>query len=142
MLKQLGAELGQLEGGQRGPMGRDAGVELPSAEEVEEREVLDGPVHRAERLPVVRAPRAIVDHDDEAETLVRRRLAAAKEHSRPLTLADHRAFDTKIRQAPAKASSRGRSTTRFSAKQIRQAIVWREILGPPIALRGAPPDTP
>jgi hypothetical protein len=142
MLRQLGAELGQLEGGQRGPMGRDTQVELPSAEEVEEREILDRPVHRPERVPVVREPRALVDHDDEAAALLQRRLTAAEERNRPLTLADHRAFDARIRQAPAKVSSRARSKSRFSAEQIRQAIVWREILGPPIALRGTPPDSP
>jgi hypothetical protein len=138
MLKQLGAELGQLEGGQQGPMGRDAKVELPSAEEVEEREILDRPVRRVERVPVVRETRVVVDHDEEAGALLQRRLAVATEHNRPRTLADHGAFDAKIRQAPAQV----RSKARFNAKQIRQAIVWREILGPPLGLRGAPPDTP
>jgi hypothetical protein len=142
MLRQLGEELGQLEGGERGPMGRDARVELPSAEEVEEREVLDTPVRRPERVPVVRETRVLVDHDDEAAALVQRRVAAAEERNRPLTLADHRAFDARIRQAPAKASSRARVASRFSAEQIRQAIIWREILGPPIALRGSSPDQP
>lgn len=142
MLRRLGTELGQLEGGQQGPMGRDAQVELPSAEEVEEREVLDGPVRRAERVPVVREARVAVDYDDEAKAVVARRRAVATEHNRPRTLADHRAFDAKIRQAPATVSSRASSKSRFSAEQVRQAIVWREILGPPIALRGAPPDTP
>ena len=135
MLRQFGAELEQLEGGQRGPMGRDTAVELPSAEEVEEREILDQPVERPERTPVVRTPRRIVTRDTETEAVVRRRLAVAEEHSRALTLADHRAFDAKIRQAPAEVRSK---KTRFSAKQIRQAIVWREILGPPLALRDVP----
>jgi hypothetical protein len=134
MLKQLGAELGQFEDGQQGPMGRDAGAELPSAEEVEEREVLDKPVRRVQRVPVVRKTRVVVDHDDEAAALIERRLAAATEHNRPRTLADHRAFDAKIRQAPAEVSSRASSKSRFSAEQIRQAIVWREILGPPLAV--------
>ncbi|NNG16287.1 MAG: hypothetical protein HKM89_07390 [Gemmatimonadales bacterium] len=142
MLQQLGAELGQLEGGQRGPMGRDAEVELPSAEEVEEREILDKPVRRVERTPVVRQSRDVVDRDDEAKALVQRRRAAAAERNRPLTLADHRAFDAKIRQAPAKVSAQSRSKSRFSAKQVRQAIVWREILGPPMALRDRQPDRP
>ena len=135
MLRQFGAELEQLEGGQRGPMGRDTAVELPSAEEVEEREILDQPVRRVERTPVVRAPRRVVTRDAETEAVVRRRLVVAEEHSRALTLADHRAFDAKIRQAPAEVRSK---KTRFSAKQIRQAIVWREILGPPLALRDVP----
>ena len=138
MLRQFGAELEQLEGGQRGPMGRDAQVELPPAEEVEEREILDKPVRRVERTPVVRTPRRIVSRDAEAEAVVRRRLAVAEEHSRALTLADHRAFDAKIRQAPAKVRSKTRSKTFVSAEQIRQAIVWREVLGPPLALRDVP----
>ena len=138
MLRQFGAELEQLEGGEAGPMGRDAQVELPSAEEVEEREILDKPVRYVERTPVVRAPRRIVSRDAEVDALVQRRLAVAEEHSRALTLADHRAFDAKIRKEPAKAPSKAPSKARFNAEQVRQAIVWREIIGPPLALRDVP----
>ena len=132
MLRQLGADMEQLEGDQRGPMGRDARVELPAAEEVEEREVLDLPVDRGERTPVAREIRAVVDHDEEAEALLERRLAVFEEHNRPRTMADHRAFDAKIRSAPAAVLKK---TPRFTAHQIRQAIIWREILGPPLARR-------
>ncbi len=135
MLRQLGADMEQLEGDQRGPMGRDARVELPAAEEVEDLEVLDLPVDRGERTPAAREIRAVVDHDEEAEALLERRLAVFEEHNRPRTMADHRAFDARIRPAPAAILKK---TPRFTADQIRQAIIWREIIGPPHALRDTP----
>ncbi|HSM16021.1 MAG TPA: hypothetical protein VK845_03350 [Gemmatimonadales bacterium] len=135
MLRQLGADMEQLERGQRGPMGRDARVELPAAEEVEDLEVLDLPVDRGERTPVVREIRAVVDHDEEAEALIKSRLAVFDEHNRPRSMADHRAFDARIRPAPAAVLKK---TPRFTARQIRQAVIWREIIGPPHALRDTP----
>jgi hypothetical protein len=62
---------------------------------------------------------------------VARRIAAAEAQGKPLTKADHRAFDARIRQEPAdKTATRG-----YTARQLRDAVVWREILGPPVSLR-------
>jgi hypothetical protein len=133
MLRQLSAGMEQLESSQRGPMGRHGEVTLPSAEEVEEREVLDLPVDRGERRPVVRETRVLVDHDDEAEALLERRLAVVEEYNRPRTVADHRVFDQEIRQQEAEI----RVEPRFdrTTTDMRRVIAWREILGPPPALR-------
>ncbi len=59
-------------------------------------------------------------------------MAAAEAQGKPLTKADHRAFDERIRQEPAdKTATKG-----YTARQLRDAVVWREILGPPVSLRG------
>jgi hypothetical protein len=76
--------------------------------------------------------RGVLDQDDEAERIEQQRIAAAEANQRPLTDADHEAFERRIRQEPAdKTATRG-----YTAAQLRQAIVWREILGPPVSLRG------
>jgi hypothetical protein len=76
--------------------------------------------------------RAVVDQDDQAERLEQQRIAAAEANQRALTEADHEAFERRIRQEPAdKTATRG-----YTLRQLRQAIVWREILGPPVSLRG------
>jgi len=79
--------------------------------------------------------RAVVDQDDEAERLEQKRMAAAEANQRALTDADHEAFEQRIRQEPAdKTATRG-----YTTRQLRQAMVWREILGPPVSLRGDDP---
>jgi hypothetical protein len=80
---------------------------------------------------VRRAPRAEYDQDSGAEALVRRRIAAAEARSGALTKADHKAFDTQIRQEPADHTA----VRRYTPAQLRDAIVWREILGPPVSER-------
>jgi hypothetical protein len=79
-----------------------------------------------------RGERAVVDQDDEAERVVARRLAAAAANLKPLSAADHQVFDQRIRQEPADQTA----TRAYTARQLREAIVWREILGPPVSLRG------
>ena len=79
-----------------------------------------------------RQARAEVDQDDEAEQIVARRMAAAEAQGKPLTKADHRAFDARIRQEPADKTA----TQGYTTRQLRDAVVWREILGPPVSLRG------
>lgn len=75
---------------------------------------------------------AVEDLDDEAERVVEQRRAAAEANLRPLSEGDHRAFDERIRQEPV-----GTTATRaYTLKQLREAVVWREILGPPVSLRG------
>jgi len=83
-------------------------------------------------LDPARGEPAVEDLDDEAERVVEQRRAAAEANLRPLSEADHRAFDERVRQEAADQSA-GRT---YTAKQLRDAVVWREILGPPVSLRG------
>jgi hypothetical protein len=129
LLRELGRTLEQGSG----PVGRAPDRHLPPAEEVEERESLEvTPDVRSLESEPRRKARVEVDQDDEAERIVARRMAAAEAQGQPLTKADHRAFDERIRQEPAdKTATRG-----YTARQLRDAVVWREILGPPVSLRG------
>jgi hypothetical protein len=106
---------------------------LPSDEEVENRESFDDEPVRVVSLEgeVHRPQRARVVQDDAAEDLVRRRIDAARARDRALTKADHEAFDARIRQEPADHTA----VRRYTPAQLRDAIVWREILGPPVSDR-------
>ena len=129
LLRELGRTLDQA----AGPTGRAPDRSLPSAEEVEERESLEvSPEVQSLETAPRRAARVEVDRDDEAEQVAARRLAAAEAQGKPLTRAEHLAFDARIRQEPAdKTATRG-----YTVRQLRDAVVWREILGPPVSLRG------
>jgi hypothetical protein len=70
-----------------------------------------------------------IDQDDAAEAVVQRRIREAEARNRPHAVADHKAFDQRIRAEEAagpRALPRG--------EQLRQAMIWKEILGPPKAL--------
>jgi hypothetical protein len=103
-------------------------------EDVEERESLEvvPEVVSLER-DVRRAERTRVDQDDQAEAVVSRRIAAAEARNAAHTPADHRGFDRKIRPEPADHTAV--ATRSYTAQQLRDAVVWREILGPPASLR-------
>jgi hypothetical protein len=79
----------------------------------------------------VRAPRVTVDQDDEAERVVARRLKAVEANQAPRTRTDHAAFDARIRPEPADKTA----VTPARTRRLRDAVVWREILGPPVSLR-------
>ncbi|MEO8636537.1 MAG: hypothetical protein ABI587_14775 [Gemmatimonadales bacterium] len=122
----------------RGPLGRQSRTPLPAAEEVEERTSLEGTsLERAEQIEVMddrpaRRQRVEVDADDGAEAVAQRRIREAEARNRPLNAADHRRFDAQIRpavtaEAPKAAAGRNR---------LQDAIVWREILGPPKSMQG------
>ena len=105
---------------------------LPPTEEIEDRESLEvepevvsleGEVHREARRQV--------DQEDHAADIETRRIAAAAARDSARTKVDHIAFDQRIRQEPAEHTA----TPAYTAKQLRDAMVWREILGPPVALR-------
>jgi hypothetical protein len=131
-LETLLRELAQTLDQSSGPLGRAPDVPLPSAEESEEGASLEtSPRVESRELPVTRNERLPVDQDDEAEQIAARRIAAAEARSGPLTGVDHLTFDQRIRQEPADHTA----TTAFSAAKLRQAVVWREILGPPLGLR-------
>lgn len=116
---------------ERGPLGRSSGRPLPEAEEVEELESLEvePEVVSLEDVPVARSERAVRDQDEEVLPILRQRLAAAEARTRGRSLVDHRRFDERIRRpAPMPAPKRPRPA-------LRQAVIWREVLGPPVALR-------
>ncbi len=106
---------------------------LPAAEEVEERESLEEAEPEVVSLEreVRRPARARLDREERAAEIETARVAAAEARSGALTRADHMAFDQKIRSEPADATAVRTPTT----EQLRQAVVWREILGPPASLR-------
>jgi hypothetical protein len=113
----------------------DARLPIPvegEEEDVENRESLERPerVVSLETEPQ-RRQRAEFDHDTEAEDIVRRRRTAARGRDRALNKTDHQAFDAKIRQEPADHTA----VRRYSPAQLREAVVWREILGPPVSER-------
>ncbi len=116
----------------RAPADRAPQRKLPPAEEEEELESLEiVPEVRSLETAPVRVQRVEIVQDDLAEQTVARRLKAAQAHSAPRTRADHRAFDARAQQEVAdKTATRG-----YTARQLRDAVVWREILGPPVALR-------
>jgi hypothetical protein len=72
-----------------------------------------------------------VDREAEAEAIERRRLAAVAARSQELTDADHAAFEVRVRADRDPRPGVAPPTTR----QLRDAFVWNEILGPPAALR-------
>jgi hypothetical protein len=83
-------------------------------------------------LESVRGERAVEDLDDQAERVVEQRRAQAEANLQPLSETDHRVFDERIRQEPADQTA----VRAYTLKQLRDAVVWREILGPPVSLRG------
>ena len=125
-----------------GPLGRPATVPLPGAEEVEERTSQDERRSLEEAPEVVslehqvaRPARRHLSQDDAAEQLVAQRIAAADARSGAHTKADHVAFDQRIRPAPADATA----VRMPGPEALRRAIVWREVLGPPVSLRDPEP---
>ena len=106
---------------------------LPPAEEVEERESLETEPEIVSLEDEVRRPaRLLVDQDDDAAEIEARRIqaAAARDHAR--TKADHAAFDQRIREEPADHTA----AHAYTLQQLRDAVVWREILGRPVSMRG------
>jgi hypothetical protein len=93
---------------ERGPLGRVAKTRLESAGDVEVR----------------------ISADEQAEGVVQQRLREVAARNRPLAEADHQAFDQQVRAGEGPPGA----TRRYTADQLRQALVWREILGPPKAL--------
>jgi hypothetical protein len=78
-----------------------------------------------------REVRQPVDQDEGAEQIEARRIKAAADRDAPRVKADHVQFDKRIREEPADHTA----TPGYTARQLRDAMVWREILGPPSSLR-------
>ena len=122
-------------GGRR--LGRSADRPLGSAEEVEERDSLEvEPEVVSLEQTVARPRRPHLSQDEGAAALVARRIADAEARSGPLTRAGHGKFDQRIRAQPADATAVRVPTP----AALRQAVIWRELLGPPLALRDDPPS--
>ena len=115
---------------ERGPLGRKSGRSLEAAADVEDRTSLE------ERgVEAVRARRALVrpvDQDEAAEAVVERRIQEAEQRNRALSDADYRRFREQVAVGSAQAPEAAALDTR--ARQLRDAVVWREILGPPRCL--------
>ncbi|HUQ16045.1 MAG TPA: hypothetical protein VM094_08305 [Gemmatimonadales bacterium] len=131
-LRELERNLEQAAGGQGRRPARLPVPALPDDEDVEERDSLEVPERVVSLETEVNRPQRVeYDQDSGAEELVRRRIAAAEARSGPLRKADHKAFDARIRQEPADHTA----VRRYTPAQLRDAIVWREILGPPVSER-------
>lgn len=121
---------------ERGPLGRHSATQLPSAEDIEERTSLEdqGSLEGPGRLGSTDLSRsrlrAVVDQDEAAEAVVQRRIREVEARNRPLNAADHAVFDQTIRQGDAPDAA----ARRYPTDQLRQAFIWREILGPPKSL--------
>ncbi len=108
----------------QGPAGEEDDVEERGSLEEPERVVsLEHEVHRAVRVDV--------DQEAQGELIARRRVEHARARDRALNRADHKAFDAKIREEPADHTA----VRRYTQAQLREAIVWREVLGPPVSER-------
>lgn len=118
--------------GEAGPTGRPARFPLPEAEEVEDRESLESePQVMSLEQDVRRAARQEFTQDAGVEELVARRIKAASARDSARTEADHVKFESQIRQEPADHTA----TRGYTAQELRRAVVWREILGPPVSER-------
>ena len=117
---------------QAGSTDRPARLPLPEAEEFEERESLETePEVVSLEQEVRRAPRREFTQDADAEQLVARRITAASVRDSARTKTGHVKLDPQIRQEPADHTA----TRVYTAEELRRAVVWREILGPPVSER-------
>jgi hypothetical protein len=118
----------------RGPLGRRGRARLPGAEEVEDQTSLEGGSlevpESLENFDEVHRRRPVVDHDAEAESIVQRRIEAAQARDREHREVDHQSFHARIRGDQPKPGT----DRRHNIGRLREAVVWREILGPPKGL--------
>jgi hypothetical protein len=70
--------------------------------------------------------------DDQATEAAQRRIREAEARNREWQLADHKAFDIKIRAPKVTPTDATRATARL---RLREAMILREVLGPPKALQ-------
>jgi hypothetical protein len=82
----------------------------------------------------VRRQRQRVDLDESSAEAARQRREAVARREAGRSDADHTAFDARIRQQTADAT-RVAVPAPESRPDLRQALIWREILGPPKSLR-------
>ena len=119
-----------------GPLGRHSRTRLPGAEEMEDRTSLEdtGSLERETRVELLDDPRrrarVEMDQDEGAEAVVQRRIREAEARNREFSEVDHRQFHERIKQTEAAPDVSGR----WSNSKLREAMIWREILGPPKSL--------
>ena len=132
MLRELERSLGEVAERQSGIPVRLPAPKNVEEEDAEERDSLEQP-ERVVTLEIgaPRRERAVYDQDTDAEAIVQRRIEAARARDHALGKADHKAFDARIRQEPADHTG----VRRYTPAQLRDAVVWREILGPPVSER-------
>jgi hypothetical protein len=115
-----------------GQQGSPPVTSRPRYEEVEEGRSLEvEPEVVSLETGVSRPGRRRVDQDDEAEEIESRRIKAAAARDVARSPVDRFDFNASIRQEPAEHTA----TRGYTTKQLRDAMVWREILGPPVSLR-------
>jgi hypothetical protein len=143
MLRELERSLHEVAERQSGGGSRLPSPQRPTAarlppmtaaeeEDIEERDSLEEPERVASlEIEAPRRERVEYDQDTEAEAIVQRRIEAARARDRALAKPDHKTFDAKIRQEPADHTA----VRRYTPARLREAIVWREILGPPVSER-------
>ena len=128
VLREFQRSLENAEAGAR----RQEGEPWPDDEDVEDRQSLERePEIVSLEQEVPRPGRREYTQDADAEQLVQRRITAAAARDTARSKADHVQFDERIRKEPADQTS----TRGYTAKQLRDAVVWREILGPPVSER-------
>jgi hypothetical protein len=111
--------------------------QLPEAEAVEDTTSLEEePEVVSLEVEPYRAERpAEISQSEAMQVLVQKRIEAADLRNREWRLEDHRRFDQAIREArPVKVVKR-LSPAHHS---LRQAMIWNEVLQPPVALRDLP----
>jgi hypothetical protein len=108
--------------------------------DVEEVESLDDyepeVVSREDLSNFERPEREVVVLGGDQEELQRRRTQYAEVRSKALTRADHDRFDAEIRKPQKVAIVDPGEPASARVLRLRQAIIWREVLGPPVAMRG------
>lgn len=98
--------------------------------DVEDRESLEVEANVYVRPEIERPAPVVIDRDDDALAIANHRVAVAQARNRAWAPEDHQKFDVAIRRvAPEKRLDHSR------ARALRQAIIWREVLDKPIALR-------
>jgi hypothetical protein len=142
LLRGLGGALGMPDG--------PIVVTVPAPGKDEEEELveaysLEGVTLEGESRDVapVRASREVRAEDASASALVQRRIDAAASRSGALGPSDHAAFHRRLatQSAPAQVErpKARRAAMAGTRKDLRRAVVWREILGPPVSLRDGDP---
>ncbi len=83
----------------------------------------------------IRPTRAVIDYDREAAQLVASRTAVAEVTAEGRPAGAHKAFDQRVRAAAAAAAPIPNPIRSHPLRQLRTAVIWQEILGPPVSLR-------
>ena len=110
--------------------------QLPDYEEIEDTTSLEiEPEVVSLEVEPYHVERARIDQAAATEALVQQRIAAAELRNREWRLEDHRRFDQKIRESSEVTVRRVSPATR----SLRQAMIWNEVLQPPVSLRDTPP---